>query len=140
MDKTKLLETRADIEQLVNTFYDAIRADPRIGYMFAHLRGKHWEMHLEKMYRFWESNIFEMESYQGNPMLAHIKLHNRQPMNEEMFTVWLSHWQHTVTALFHGENAEKALYRAETIKDLMQQRVLTDELPMFMQRIRPVKG
>ena len=137
---TKLLENREDIELLVNSFYQVVRADPRIGYMFDHLKGKHWQAHLEKMYRFWESNIFDIESYQGNPMLAHIKLHNRQPMSEEMFSVWLAHWQNTVNSLFHGEKAEKALFRATTIKDLMQQRVLTDELPMFMQRIRPSKG
>lgn len=137
---TKLLENRADIELLVNTFYDHVCADPRIGYMFDHLKGKHWQAHLEKMYRFWESNIFDLESYQGNPMLAHIKLHNRQPMSEEMFAIWLTHWQDTVHQLFHGEKAEKALFRAATIKDLMQQRVLTDELPMFMKRIRPTKG
>ncbi|WAX72140.1 group III truncated hemoglobin [Gallibacterium anatis] len=137
---SKLLEDRNDIELLVNRFYDSLLADDRIGYMFTHLRGKHWQAHLEKMYRFWESNIFDMESYQGNPMLAHIKIHNRQPMSEEMFAIWLSHWQNTVNQLFHGEKAEKALFRAATIKDLMQQRVLTDELPMFMQKIRPTRG
>ena len=53
-----------------------------------------------------------------------------------MFNLWLAYWQQTVTELFVGEKAEKALFRAATIKDLMQQRVLTDELPHFMQHIR----
>ncbi|MGR6981008.1 group III truncated hemoglobin [Testudinibacter sp. P27/CKL/0425] len=132
----KALENRQDIELLVNCFYDKILADERIGYMFNHIHGSHWQKHLEKMYRFWESNIFDLESYQGNPMLQHIKLHKRQPMNYDMFEVWLSHWKQTVDELFVGEKAEKALQRAESIKDLMEQRVLTDDLPMFMQRIR----
>ena len=132
----KPLKTRADIELLVNRFYDKLLADERIGYMFAHIVGSHWQKHLEKMYRFWESNIFDSDSYQGNPMLQHIKLHKRQAMSTEMFNLWLAYWQQTVTELFAGERAEKALFRAASIKDLMQQRVLTDELPHFMQHIR----
>ncbi|WP_279715775.1 hypothetical protein [Chelonobacter oris] len=69
-------------------------------------------------------------------MLQHIKLHKRRPMNRDMFEVWLQHWRQTVNELFVGEKAEKALFRAERIQDLMVQRVLTDDLPMFMQRIR----
>lgn len=133
----KTIENPKDIQLLVNTFYDKIHADPRIGYMFAHLKGKHWQAHLEKMYRFWESNLLNADSYQGNPMLAHIKLHKRQPMSEEMFAIWLDHWYQTVDELFIGETAEKAKSMASSIQQLMIQRVLSDELPHFMQRIRP---
>ncbi|TCV86461.1 group III truncated hemoglobin [Testudinibacter aquarius] len=70
----KLLENRQDIELLVNTFYQKVLADERIGYMFSHIQGSHWQKHLEKMYRFWESNIFDLDSYQGNPMLQHIRV------------------------------------------------------------------
>lgn len=135
----KPLENATDIQSLVNTFYAKIMADPRIGYMFAHLKGKHWQAHLEKMYRFWESNIFDLKNYQGNPMLAHIKLHKHQPMSYALFAIWLEHWENTVHQLFIGDKAEKAISRARSIKDLMEQRVLTDDLPMFMRRIRPQK-
>ncbi|MBV7388373.1 group III truncated hemoglobin [Pasteurellaceae bacterium TAE3-ERU1] len=136
---TKPLETRADIELLVNAFYDKVLADERIGYVFQHIVGRHWQKHLEKMYRFWASVLLGEESYQGNPMLTHIKLHKRQPLNEAMFDVWLALWQETVNELFEGEKAEEALFRAQSIKTLMTQRVLSDELPHFMQRIRAGK-
>lgn len=133
----KKLETTDDIKLLVDTFYTNLLADERIGYMFAHLKGKHWQAHLEKMYRFWSDNAFNSTEYQGNPMLAHIKLHKRQAMSYEMFAIWFEYWQNTVNQLFYGETAEHLIFRASTIKDLMEQRVLTDELPMFMRKIRP---
>ncbi|MBE2896392.1 group III truncated hemoglobin [Pasteurellaceae bacterium HPA106] len=135
----KVLAERADIELLVNTFYDKVLADERIGYVFKHIVGRHWQKHLEKMYRFWASVLLAEDSYQGNPMLTHIKLHKRQPLSEAMFEVWLTLWQDTVNALFVGEKADEACFRAQSIKTLMTQRVLSDELPHFMQRIRVEK-
>ncbi|WP_267963599.1 group III truncated hemoglobin [Testudinibacter sp. TR-2022] len=58
----------------MNTFYQKVMVDERIGYMFSHIQGSHWQKYLEKMYRFWESNIFDVDSYQGNPMLQHIEV------------------------------------------------------------------
>ena len=132
----KQIENIEDIKILVNSFYERVREDDLLGDIFNTIIQDNWPKHLEKMYRFWESNIFDSDSYQGNPMLQHIKLHKRQAMSTEMFNLWLAYWQQTVTELFVGEKAEKALFRAATIKDLMQQRVLTDELPHFMQHIR----
>ena len=49
------IRNRKDIEKLVNSFYDKIKSDVVIGYMFNDVAKVNWEKHLAIMYNFWEN-------------------------------------------------------------------------------------
>ena len=52
------IRNRKDIEKLVNTFYDKVKTDDVIGYLFNDVAKVNWENHLPKMYNFWENILF----------------------------------------------------------------------------------
>jgi hemoglobin len=117
--KTDIL-TRVDIERMVNCFYDKVKTDPSIGYIFNDLVKVNWDKHLPVMYDFWESVIFFTGTYSGNPMVTHRKLHQVANLTPEHFKAWLSLFTSTIDELFEGEKAELAKQRAFSIATVMQ--------------------
>lgn len=115
----KDLETRADIELLVNTFYGKIQKDETIGYFFNDVAQVDWNIHLPKMYQFWETLLFGKVSYKGNPMSAHFPVNAKVAIEKHHFHHWLQLWTETVEELFAGEIAEMAVYKARNISQLM---------------------
>ena len=73
----KKLETREDIELLVNKFYEKVQHDDTIGFFFNDVAKVDWSKHLPKMYSFWETILFGQMTYKGNPMAVHF------PINEK---------------------------------------------------------
>lgn len=115
----KTLETREDIELLVNTFYDKIKKDDVIGFFFNDIAKVNWNEHLPKMYQFWETLLFGQVSYKGNPMAAHFPINEIKAMEKHHFEHWLKVWTATVEELFTGTKAEMAIYKAQNISQLM---------------------
>lgn len=120
--KTDIL-TRVDIERLVNRFYDKVKTDQTIGYIFNDLVKVNWDKHLPIMYDFWESVILFTGTYSGNPMVTHRKLHQVANLTAEHFKAWLSLFISTVDELFEGEKAELAKQRAISIATVMQLKI-----------------
>ena len=50
----KDIENRTDIELLVRSFYDKVKIDDTIGYIFNDIAKVDWEKHLPVMYNFSE--------------------------------------------------------------------------------------
>lgn len=115
----KKLETREDIELLVNKFYDKVGNDPTIGFFFTEVAKVNWNHHLPKMYAFWETLLFGQISYKGNPMAAHFPVNEKIPMEKFHFEHWLTIWTATVEENFSGEMADLAIYKATNIANLM---------------------
>lgn len=115
----KQLETKEDIELLVNTFYGKVQKDETIGFFFNDVAKVDWETHLPKMYQFWETLLFGQISYKGNPMSAHFPINELMPIEQKHFDHWLKLWTETVNELFHGEKADLAIYKAKNISQLM---------------------
>ncbi|MGL5111009.1 MAG: group III truncated hemoglobin, partial [Flavobacterium sp.] len=67
MTPTQDLQDLNDIKTMVNTFYDNVRKDTSIGPVFNEKIGDRWPEHLEKMYRFWQTILFEVHTYSGSP-------------------------------------------------------------------------
>lgn len=97
---------RAGIELLVNTFYDTVQDDEKLGFIFTEVAKINWDLHLPKMYDFWETVLFRSGGYKGNPIAAHAKLIPQTEMGRPQFDHWLSLFEKTVDRLFEGENAE----------------------------------
>src|SRR5690242_12105094 len=111
----KDIQNIEDIKLLVNTFYDKVKSDKIIGYIFNDIAKVNWEKHLPVMYNFWENVIFFTGSYNGNPMTAHAKMHNVVHFTTDHFEQWIKLFTSTVDELFEGEKAELAKQRAISI-------------------------
>ncbi|MDR0793700.1 MAG: group III truncated hemoglobin [Chitinophagaceae bacterium] len=113
------IQNRKDIERLVNTFYNKVRANAVIGYIFDDVVKVNWDKHLPIMYSFWASLLLGEDSYTGNPMTKHILLSKTTPMTDVEFAEWQRLFHQTVNELFSGEKANEAKLRADNIARLM---------------------
>ncbi len=119
------ITSRKDIEQLVNTFYDRVSKDERLGYIFNEVAAVNWNSHLEIMYRFWENIILFTGDYSGNPMNLHQHIHHLKPLEGTDFDKWNRMFIETVDDLFEGRNAEGAKERALCISDVLKSKIIS---------------
>jgi hemoglobin len=117
------IRDRTDIQVLVDTFYEKVRADETIGYLFNEVAKVNWAQHLPRMYDFWENILFQTGSFKGNPMVAHVQLHQQSPLNAAHFDRWQQLFLATVDELFEGDKAELIKQRARSIATMMQIKV-----------------
>ena len=108
-----------DIKLLVNTFYSKIQVDQILGPIFNGIIQDRWPVHLEKMYRFWQTVLLGEHTYFGSPFLPHAKL----PIGEEHFERWLKLFYQTIDELFAGEKANEAKWRAEKMAKMFQSKI-----------------
>jgi hemoglobin len=118
--KRKDITQRKDIERLVNEFYERVKQDHTIGYIFSDVAHVDWDKHLPVMYDFWENIIFQTGNYTGNPMSAHFKIHEKHPFTKAHFTCWLDIFQEILNDCFEGPNTELARQRALSIATVME--------------------
>ena len=117
------IQNRADIELLVTKFYDKVKLDPVIGYIFTDIAQVDWVKHLPVMFDFWENTIFYTGSYSGNPMKSHQNLNAVFPLQQEHFKRWNELFMATANELFEGPNTELAKQRAISISTVMQLKI-----------------
>lgn len=103
------IKTLADIQLLVDTFYQKVRENDLIGPVFNSVIKDKWPEHLDKMYRFWQTVLLQDHQYNGSPFPPHAKL----PITTEHFSEWLRLWTKTLDEKFSGAIAEEAKWRAE---------------------------
>lgn len=116
---SKDIEHLEDIQLLVNTFYGRVQQDDLIGPLFnERLEGK-WDMHLEKMYAFWQTVLLEEHTYSGRPFPPHAQL----PVDVNHFERWKSIFNQTVDELFEGKIATDAKWRAERMAALFLSKI-----------------
>lgn len=120
------IDTKADIELLVNSFYEKVRKDAIIGYIFNDVVKVNWQKHLPVMYTFWENVLFYTGGYDGNPVEMHKHLHRVTPLHREHFKQWEKLFTETVDELFEGEKATLAKQRAISISTVMQIKIANE--------------
>ncbi len=119
------IRNRKDIEKLVNAFYDKVKKDDTIGYLFNDIAKVNWELHLLKMYDFWENILFYSGNYSGSPMLVHKELHQKSTMNQNHFQHWNDLFSQTVDSLFEGIKANEIKERASNIAQVIMYKTLS---------------
>ena len=120
----KDIENRSDIELLVNTFYNKVRRDDVVGFIFNDIVKVNWETHLPVMYDFWDNALFFTGAYTGNPMNLHQHLHHIRPLDKKHFAQWIYLFNETVDELFRGDKATLAKQRAINIASVMEEKIL----------------
>ena len=111
----------------MDAFYEKVKRDDVIGYLFNDVAKVNWDVHKPKLYDFWEQIIFQSHTYSGNPMQIHMVLHHHSPLNEAHFQRWLKLFFETVDELFEGPTAEFTKQRAKAIADVMQSKLFSSE-------------
>lgn len=114
------IQTRNDIELLINTFYGKVKKDDTIGFIFNDIARVNWEHHLPILYDFWETLLLDAASYTKNAMAVHYTLNRKMPLEERHFQRWLQLFFETVDDLFTGDIATMAKTKARSIASLMQ--------------------
>jgi hemoglobin len=120
------IQSRKDIEILINSFYNKVKTDDTIGFIFNDIARVNWEKHLPVMYNFWETMLLDATSYRNNAMEVHYSLNRKIPLNETHFQRWLELFSETVDELFSGKNATAAKTKAKSIASLMQYKMKQD--------------
>ncbi len=119
----KDITSKADIEMLVNRFYDKVKVDDLIGYFFTKVVQVNWDKHLPVMYRFWDNALFFTGVYEGKPLEIHEHLNQLSPLSVEHFQRWNELFTQTVDELFEGEKATLAKDRSISISTVMQLKI-----------------
>ncbi|OJW82370.1 MAG: hypothetical protein BGO69_17440 [Bacteroidetes bacterium 46-16] len=119
----KDIKNRDDIVLLVDSFYDKVKADDSIGYIFHNIIGADWSQHLPIMYQFWETILLNKPGYSGNPVKKHIEVDRKEPLEEAHYERWLELWRETTNELFEGENADEIKNRAYLMMNLIKMKV-----------------
>lgn len=85
----------AFIAELVESFYDTVRSDSRLGPIFG-THVKDWPHHLARMKDFWASIMIESGRFSGSPMQKHIAIGGLEAAD---FAHWQMLWDQTLSKL-----------------------------------------
>lgn len=116
------IETRADIDDLMNRFYARALRDETIGYFFTEVVKLDLEHHLPIIGDFWETLLFGTGNYQKhgrNPLQVHGEINQKSALMPKHFRRWLELFQATVDENFAGTRADFIKSRAEAIGNRM---------------------
>jgi hemoglobin len=104
----KQIETRDDVEFLVDSFYEKVVKDDVIGPFFINLD---FDKHLPKMVHFWAFVLLDEAGYSTDVTAKHAHMR----LKPEHFDRWLALFNETVDEHFIGEKAELAKQRAYVV-------------------------
>ena len=113
------ITSRADIEIFTGNFYEAVKVDKTIGFIFTEVADMNWEKHIPLIVDFWETILLDNPVYKKNAMEVHYDLNKKIPLQKEHFASWLQLFNAAVDNLFEGKIADLAKTRAKSIAGIM---------------------
>ena len=119
----KDIGTRADIEQLLQVFYETLLLDKEMQHIFLEVAQIDLVAHLPLLVDFWEQALLQANGYQRNVLKIHTNLHHKTPLTTAHFQQWLQVFEATVDRLFDGPIAQKAKNRAQSIAVVIQSKL-----------------
>jgi hemoglobin len=117
------IESRAEIERLVDCFYEKVRADDLLGPIFNDIAKVDWSSHLPKLYAFWQTVLFGDGGFKGNLLGTHLKLRSEASMDWQRFQRWLDLFLSTVDEMFTGERAARIKNTANDMAHVIYSRI-----------------
>lgn len=104
--------SRDQISNLVDTFYDRIWADQRLGPIFKRRLDHDKPAHLARMKKFWASVLLHSGEYHGRPVPKHKALHE---VNQYDYALWLRLFNQSAQDVLPVTLAEDVIAKAERI-------------------------
>jgi hemoglobin len=83
----KDISCREDLFHLVSKFYDKLLSDDLINYLFTDVAKINLQNHLPIPVDFWDSVLFQSDTYYKNAMQPHITLHKKSPLQPQHFEI-----------------------------------------------------
>jgi len=124
---------RKQISDLVETFYQHIRTNDRLGPVFEARIAGDWGPHLNKMKGFWASVLLKTGEYKGKPVPAHFRM--KEVVTDD-FRIWLDLFRATALEVFDDPEAAAIVIRqAEKIATSLWMAMLAtpfDKAPNFL--------
>ncbi|HMU69446.1 MAG TPA: group III truncated hemoglobin [Chitinophagales bacterium] len=117
------ITSRSDVAKIVVEFYNDVRRDELLAYIFNDVAQVNWETHTPLIIDFWEYTVLGTGSYTRNAMTPHVALHAKSPLTQAHFDRWLQLFHATVDKYFAGENADLMKTRADGIAGLMHHKL-----------------
>lgn len=114
------ISTEKDVESFIDSFYEKVKADDTIGYIFNEVAQLDWEEHMPKIYRFWASILLGKPGFQGDVMGVHMRLNEKERITSDHFDRWIALFTETVNEMFEGNVASEAINRANIIRHTME--------------------
>jgi len=114
---------RPDLVILVDRFYDRVRKDDRLGFVFDEVAQVDWARHLPKLYDFWDTVLFRANTFRGNLIGTHAQLIPAAGMDRELFEHWLTLFRQTVAENFEGPKAGHLLRCAEDMANVIYSKI-----------------
>jgi hemoglobin len=114
------ISCRGDIEALVNRFYEQVRADDVIGFIFTEVMAMDWQHHIPVIVDFWETILLDNIVYKKNAMEVHYAINKKVLLQKEHFDRWILLFNSTVDEMYSGVKATLAKTRAASIAAVMQ--------------------
>lgn len=97
---------------LLAAFYGAVLLDELLGPVFR-TAGMRLETHLPRIAAFWEVTLLGTGTYTGSPLALHRRAAAESGLGQPHFAHWLLLWERTVTSMFAGRVATRAVTEAE---------------------------
>lgn len=114
------ISSRGDIEKLIVRFYEKVKTDETIGFIFTEVVKINWEHHIPVIVDFWETILLDNPLYTKNAMEVHYTLNQKVRLEDDYFNTWIRLFTETIDELFEGKKAVLAKTRARSIAGLMQ--------------------
>lgn len=126
----KEIESRQEVELLIRSFYARVREEEVLGPIF-NGRIHDWEAHFERLIDFWETNLFFVRKYKGDPLKVHLEVDEAtgQAITPEHFGRWLNLWVNTIDEHFTGETAQIAKNRARNMGSFLFLKIFEHRQP-----------
>ena len=126
MTEKKQMENSDDVRLLIDRFYAKVKKDQLLAPVFQ-VRiptEADWPEHMEILYQFWDSVLFGISAFRGNPFPKHMGL----GINAAHFDRWIELFHATIDELFVGKIAEEAKQKAVKMRMLFEYKLkLIDE-------------
>src|SRR3954464_7795226 len=123
MDIKKDICTRKDIETLLVHFYEKVKQDETIGFIFTEVARLDFDHHIPVITDFWETILLDHPVYKNNAMEVHYNINRIFPLQEKHFNAWLNIFNDTLDEMYTGEKAMLAKKRASSIAMLMEHKM-----------------
>ena len=118
------LRSRADIHELVVSFYREVIFDEVLGPMFEQVARVDWSVHIPKLTDYWCRVLLGEPGYEGRMLGPHQRVHALESFRPEMFDRWYNLFVEALDRDWRGPMVERAKFHAATIGGNLSRRLL----------------
>jgi hemoglobin len=119
MNVKKDIESRGDLEKMLETFYKKVFKDDLISHFFIEVVPLNLETHIPVITDFWESVLLDGRGYRKNVMEIHLNISEKSKIEKAHLDRWVKIFSETVDEFFEGPKATLAKQRASSIATMM---------------------